>query len=199
MAEKDYRTWWENWYSGGGTAGPGSYGLLAEFKAEVVNQFIAEQGLESVIEFGCGDGNQLRYMNYRKYLGLDISKAALDICMSKFSTDKGKSFLLYDPNYFVNNGTLEADLVVCLDVLYHITDEKDYRKTFADILSCARKYVVLYTILDSHWINNPHTVFWDIFRDLEAYPEFEVAKIVPQRFREQSAADFVIIARKGSK
>ena len=53
--------WWERRYSSGGTSGEGSYGRLAEFKAEIVNKFVKENGIDSVVEFGCGDGKQLSF------------------------------------------------------------------------------------------------------------------------------------------
>ncbi len=45
---KDYVSWWEEWYGTGGTSGPGSYGVLAEFKADVVNRFIAANDVQTV-------------------------------------------------------------------------------------------------------------------------------------------------------
>jgi hypothetical protein len=37
---------------------------------------VAERRIRSVIEFGCGDGNQLGLMRYPSYLGLDIEPCA---------------------------------------------------------------------------------------------------------------------------
>ncbi|WP_048031256.1 MULTISPECIES: hypothetical protein [Brevibacillus] len=48
---------WEDNYASGGNSGLGSYGVLALFKAEVINEYIKEQQVKSVIEFGCGDGS----------------------------------------------------------------------------------------------------------------------------------------------
>jgi hypothetical protein len=196
MSNFDYRTWWQNWYTGGGTSGPGSYGILAEFKAEIVNQFIKEHNINSVIEFGCGDGNQLSYMNYRQYLGLDVTRAALDRCMARFRDDQSKSFMFYDPQYFVNKGSLNADLVVCFDVLYHITDENDLVKTLADIFSCTQKYVILYTITKEVDIPVPEIKYRDLNLFLRAHHEFIVHQFIPQRYQDQSYADFLILAHK---
>jgi hypothetical protein len=55
----DSITWWEKRYISGGNSGQGSYGVLAEFKAETVNQFVGEFEVKSLVEFGCGDGSQL--------------------------------------------------------------------------------------------------------------------------------------------
>ena len=51
--------YWETRYRTGGDSGAGSYGRLAKFKAESINGFVRENGIHSVIEWGCGDGSQL--------------------------------------------------------------------------------------------------------------------------------------------
>jgi len=64
---------WEEKYASGGDSGRGSYGVLTEFKAEVLNDFVADFSAGSVVELGCGDGNQLSLAHYPSYLGLDVS------------------------------------------------------------------------------------------------------------------------------
>jgi hypothetical protein len=88
------RTYWEERYAGGGNSGVGSYSKFAEFKAEVLNDFIVSNSVGSVIEFGCGDGNQLSLANYPRYLGFDVSATAIDLCHAPFAGDESKSFKL---------------------------------------------------------------------------------------------------------
>jgi hypothetical protein len=95
------QTYWEAHYSRGGTSGEGSYGKFAEFKAEVLNRFVTENHVRSVIEFGCGDGNQLSYAQYPAYIGLDVSKTAIRQCIHRFRDDTSKSFFWYDPDYII--------------------------------------------------------------------------------------------------
>lgn len=52
--------YWEARYTSGADSGVGSYGAFAEFKAEILNNFVAQNRVASVIEFGCGDGNRRR-------------------------------------------------------------------------------------------------------------------------------------------
>src|SRR5262249_12471902 len=66
-------SFWEGVYQKGETSGPGSYGRLAVFKAEILNKFVREKAVNSVIEFGCGDGAQLELATYPKYVGVDVS------------------------------------------------------------------------------------------------------------------------------
>src|SRR5690554_228897 len=67
------KNYWERRYKGGGTSGAGSYDHLAKFKAEFLNDFVTENDVKEVVEFGFGDGNQLLLANYPKYIGFDVS------------------------------------------------------------------------------------------------------------------------------
>ena len=88
------QAYWEGRYAGGGTSGAGSYGALAEFKAELLNAFVKDKSVKSVIEFGCGDGHQLSLASYPKYIGLDVSKTAIELCTERFRDDSDKRFAL---------------------------------------------------------------------------------------------------------
>lgn len=196
----DYIDYWSSRYQEGGDSGEGSYGILAEFKAEVINAFIKKHAVESVVEFGCGDGNQLKYMNYGKYLGLDVAKNSIERCCALFENDHTKSFMIYNPKYFVNNNFIRGDMVVCLDVLYHIIPEDDFMKTLQDIFSCSSRYVILYTTLRAYrshpYEAGSHICHRDTLSYLSRIDQFEVKEIVDQQFHELSVADFVILARK---
>ncbi len=95
--------YWERRYLRGRSSGDGSYGQLAEFKAEVLNQFVRENQVTSVIEFGCGDGHQLAIGEYPQYIGLDVSATAAAMCRDQFESDKTKSFFVYDSASFTDN------------------------------------------------------------------------------------------------
>src|ERR1700692_4422141 len=86
---------WEQNYAQGQTSGSGSYGALAEGKSRFLNDLVRQRAVRSVIEFGCGDGNQLSLANYPSYVGLDVSRTAIGLCQSRFAEDPGKSFFLY--------------------------------------------------------------------------------------------------------
>ena len=66
----DTATYWEFRYANNGNSGAGSYGKLADFKAKVINGFIHENELNTILEFGCGDGNQLSLAKYNSYICL---------------------------------------------------------------------------------------------------------------------------------
>jgi len=68
----------------------------ALFKAEVINAFVEDNAVESVIEFGCGDGNQLSLYKFPRYTGLDVSPHSIGKCQERFADDPSKTFHLRD-------------------------------------------------------------------------------------------------------
>lgn len=192
--EFDYRKYWQDIYAHNGTSGAGSYGQLAEFKGKVVNDVIEKYSVDTTIEFGCGDGNQIRYMNYKNYLGFDIAPSSVDRCIKMYQNDPSKKFGYYDPQTF-NTKDFKADMVVCLDVLYHIINDSDYWKTLNCIFECAEKVVVLYTIMlrENRTTSCPSIIVRNIFDDVEKFTDFRVVNIVKQQLG--SAADFMILER----
>ena len=96
MAYSDSAHFWEGNYAQGRTSGNGSYGALAEGKSQFLNDLVRQRSVGSVIEFGCGDGNQLSMAEYPSYIGLDVSRSAIGLCQQRFADDPAKSFFLYD-------------------------------------------------------------------------------------------------------
>jgi hypothetical protein len=138
--------YWEERYRMGGNSGSGSYGRLALFKAEVLNAFVAEHGVTSVIELGCGDGNQLSLARYPTYIGLDISRTAIASCAARFAGDSSKSFFLYSPPWFVDNrGLFRAELALSLDVIYHLMEDDIYHRYMSDLFKAGTRYVIVYS------------------------------------------------------
>lgn len=138
--------YWEYRYRSGKTSGSGSYSALARFKAEILNSFIKENNIRSVIEFGCGDGNQLALAEYPRYIGLDVSRTAIEMCKMKFENDKSKSFFLYDTLCFVDNhGVFKNDLAISIDVIYHLVEDEIYDKYMRALFASSNKYVIIYS------------------------------------------------------
>lgn len=140
------KNYWEHRYSIGGTSGRGSYGEWAEFKARVLNKFIVDNKIETAIEFGCGDGNQLSLINYPNYIGLDVSLTALKICKEQFAEDKTKSFFLYNQECFIDNHSIfSAELTLSLDVILHLIEDEVYDTYMHQLFLASQKYVIIYS------------------------------------------------------
>lgn len=140
------KAYWESRYREGGTSGGGSYNQLAEFKAETINKLISKKGIDSVIEFGCGDGNQLGLFRIKNYTGLDVSETALRLCTAKYSDDTSKSFFVYSSYGFLDRRKIfVADMTMSLDVIYHLVEDFVYEKYMTDLFNASSRYVLIYS------------------------------------------------------
>ena len=137
---KGSEKYWKDRYKRGGTSGSGSYGHLAELKAELLNNFVKQNQVRSVIEFGCGDGNQLKLSKYPNYLGLDISKESIRNCIDFFSNDATKKFMRLDK--YTNQS---ADLSLSLDVIFHLTEDTVFHEYMNRLFNGSTKYVIIYS------------------------------------------------------
>lgn len=150
-------TYWEKRYAAGGTSGTGSYGAAAQWKADVVNRWVGERGVTSVIDYGCGDGNQLSLASYPRYLGLDRSATAVRGCIARFAADPTKSFLQYDPDTTADPaGWLRADLALSMEVLFHLVEDEIREDYLRRLFASAGRYVVICSTDRSDLPRGPH-------------------------------------------
>jgi hypothetical protein len=137
--------YWEERYQTSGNSGSGSYDHLAQFKAEVLNDFVKKNNIRRVMEFGCGDGNQLTLASYPSYMGLDVSATAVKMCYNKFKADQSKSFYVYNSMAFYDRARIfHADLTLSLDVLYHLVEKEIFEQYLIHLFAAADKYVIIY-------------------------------------------------------
>jgi SAM-dependent methyltransferase len=148
--------YWESHYAAGGNSGEGSYGGLAQFKADVLNAFVAEQQVTSVLELGCGDGHQLSLATYPRYVGLDVAATAIDLCLQRFASDNTKSFLWYDARRIANHGALTADLAMSLDVLYHLIEDEVFDGYLRLLFGAGERFVAIYSSDIDAGDSHPH-------------------------------------------
>jgi len=138
-------SYWERNYARGGTSGEGSYHALAEAKAAFLNDFVRTRDVKSVLEFGCGDGNQLSLADYPRYVGFDVSRTAIKLCERRFAADPTKSFFLYDGACFTDRaGVFAADLAISLDVIYHLTEDEIFETYLMHLFAAASRFVIIY-------------------------------------------------------
>ena len=141
--KKEFTTsdqYWKDRYEKGGNSGAGSYSNLAEFKAEVLNDFVEKHGINSVIELGSGDGNQLKYFQFPKYIGFDISQLVIDKCRENYQNDSSKQFLHMD-----DLKDQMADLTMSLDVIYHLVEDEVFADYLNKLFDHSNKYVIIYS------------------------------------------------------
>jgi SAM-dependent methyltransferase len=144
LKPKDFKNsedYWLKRYRIGGNSGAGSYNELARNKARILNSLIHELEITSIIEHGCGDGEQLKLIQVESYIGLDISPEAIRLCKRKFKGDKSKAFFLYED--FVRDEKAEAS--VSLDVIFHLVEDEVFETYMSRLFRSARRYVIIYS------------------------------------------------------
>ena len=190
--------YWEKRYFNNGTSGPGSYGELAEFKAEVLNNFVEEKQINTVIELGCGDGNQLNLAKYPLYFGFDVAKSAITICQKKFENDPSKSFLFYNPKYSKNiYNFIKADLTISLDVIFHLVEDEIYYDYLQNLFNLSSKYVIIYCsdrTSDSTLEHVKERKF--TINVSKLFPKYKLVQIIKNKYPEKTFADFYIYLRE---
>lgn len=180
--------YWDDRYRLQGNSGAGSYGRLADFKADVINRFVAEQQLHSVMEFGCGDGNQLSLSRYPRYTGFDVSENALQRCQNRFASDPTKDF--YPVSAWDGQ---QAELVLSLDVIYHLIEDDVFTQYMKTLFSAAERFVMIYAsndeqlnpLLSGHvkhvrhrefaqWIGDNMSESWDFYAKIPNQYPFDI-------------------------
>lgn len=132
--------YWEARYASGGHSGVGSYNKFADFKAEIINRFVGEERIQSVIEFGCGDGNQLTLARYPEYTGYDVSATAVAMCREGFAADSTKAFRVTS-----EYAGEKAELALSLDVVFHLVEDSVFANYMRRLFDASLRYVIIYS------------------------------------------------------
>lgn len=196
-------SFWEDRYRKGGTSGSGSYGQLAKFKAEILNNFVLMNHISTVIEFGCGDGAQLELANYPQYVGVDVAAVAVERCSLRFVNDSTKHFYLADD---LPSNSATFDLALSLDVIFHLVEDFVFHSYMHTLFRHSRRYVAIYAsnydgLTESPHVRHRNFTNW-IVRNM---PEWRPAGFVrnrypfePSRPDETSFSDFHFFAHRDS-
>jgi hypothetical protein len=133
MGEITVKDYWNARYLKGESSGDGSYG-------EILNKKLGWLGgleINSITDVGCGDFNfgksLLELYPWATYTGFDISDVIIERNKLKW------------PHYnFTTDGNLpKADLVLCMDVLFHITEDDNYEKMLTGLDQLWTKYLAI--------------------------------------------------------
>jgi SAM-dependent methyltransferase len=189
--------YWEKRYSSKGNSGSGSYGRLATFKAEFINHLVVSENIKSVIDFGCGDGNQLSLANYPNYVGFDVSKESVRTCRKKFAKDASKTFF-----HTSDFDKQRADLSLSLDVIYHLVEDRVYEQYMKDLFKSSNRFVVIYSSNhdEDSYVQGSHERHRNFTRWIEKNSqEFKIVRRTPNKYpytsenpNETSLADFYV-------
>ena len=176
----DSKKYWNQRYVNGQNSGAGSYNELANFKADIINNFIEKNQVKSILDYGVGDGNQLKLINTENtiYTGIDVSEIIVSKCKEIFKDDKTKNFIHIDN---INNN-LKADLVISCDVIYHLIEDDVYEEYMKNLFSMSKKYVIIYA-KDEDINHVQHVKFRKFSSYIESnLPEWKLIKHIPNKY-----------------
>jgi len=184
---------WESRYNNGGNSGNGTYNELYIFKRDIINDIINKYNIKNIIDFGCGDGNQIKEFNINKYVGIDIALSAINICKMKYKDDNTKSFFTYNE---INNIKSQYDLSISLDVLYHILEEDLFIDYLKKIFNFSSKYILIYSSnYDDHTEGHMHTRKFTNYVE-KLFPNWVLNIKIKQIYPKKSSADFYLYEKK---
>jgi CDP-glycerol glycerophosphotransferase (TagB/SpsB family)/glycosyltransferase involved in cell wall biosynthesis len=190
--------YWSKRYRKGGNSGAGSYGRLAQFKAEVINDFVETRQVKTIIEYGCGDGAQLKLAQYPSYIGFDVAPESIAMCKSIFAHDTSKTFFTV-----AEYAGQRADLTMSLDVIYHLIEDSVFHDYMERLFDSSDRYVIIYASnYEKTWPARHvrHRKFTD-WIDQHRSHDFKLIKHIPNRFPlikdeiNESFADFYMFAK----
>jgi len=192
-------SYWEQRYRAGGTSGAGSHGRIAAFKAGVINGFVAENGIGSVLDLGCGDGHLLSLLQVKDYLGVDVAPTALACCVAKFPQHR------FVPLHAMETST-RADLALSIDVIFHLVEDGVFAEYMHALFAHATRFVLIHSSnIDRDWASPHvrHRRFTDHIADCR--PEWRLLAHLPNpypfdpdRQEETSFSDFFVYGRSGA-
>lgn len=199
LTMRSSRGYWERRYQLGLTSGSGSEGVLARYKAEVLNEFVARHGIARVVEFGCGDGQQLALAHYPRYLGIDVSPTAVELCRTRFAAQPGREFRLADPAQPTSLGEFaQPDLVLSLDVIYHLVEDATYQRYLREVFGAGGRHVIVYSSNDDRPAPVKHVRHRRFVDDVaREFPGYRLVGYQPNPHRELSFAEFHFYERTG--
>jgi hypothetical protein len=188
--------YWENRYRVGQNSGVGSYGSLAIYKASVINELVVEKDIVSVYEHGCGDGNNLLlYTSIQTYTAGDVSETVIRARKKEHQRSSSKTFIHL--NAGTNIRATKADMVMSLDVLYHLIDRSVFITYLEDIFSIANKYVLIYAHDGHTYLSTPkHVSGRDFTPFVKArFPCWKLERVFQKPKTLKSFAEFYLYSR----
>ncbi len=150
MAEYDETTYWQTRYDQGRGSGAGSEGDELLWKAQIIERLLGNA--RSVLDLGCGDGAVaeavLSVVRGTKYLGVDLAK---------HPKWPGLPFVQGD---ITTLSLPPADIVLCLDVLFHLSSLERHAQALDRMFSQTRSTIFVVTFNETADVTAPHVFFW---------------------------------------
>jgi hypothetical protein len=147
----------------------------------------------------------LSLLDVNTYIGLDVSTTIIQQCISKFKSDKTKSFFIYYSESFADNQHIfKSDAAFSIDVIFHLVEYVLFKKYLEDLFSSALKLVVIYGADLDYNPKTEHELYRKFTMYIEnKFPEWKLEKVIKNRYPSKdykdqngSLSDFFFYVRK---
>jgi len=187
--------YWDRRYRDGRTSGEGSEGETARLKGVHVTDVINRFDVQSVIDWGVGDGVVLAHIDTSRlagYGGIDVSHSIIDR-VSKTHEGPNRVFMYADK---VRADLTRCDMALSMDVLFHFPDEVDYRHYLDQLFTSAVRYVLVYSTDYGPNQTARHVLRRNFTADLDKlFPDW---KLIEGHGNNPQVADFYLYQKVGS-
>ena len=168
--------YWNQRYRDGRTSGKGSEGRSAAHKAQVVNDLIRAEDVQSIADWGVGDGTVLSMLTRDiDYYGYDISEFAIARLKREWKHEPRRHFSTLE-----DAGAPLVDLSLSFDVIFHCIDDFDYEMHLRRVFASSKKLVLIHSS-DHNGGRTARHVKWRRFTN-------DVDRITPQWVLESAPA-----------
>ncbi len=129
---------WNDRYLAGISSGKGSVGAYRDWKWAIIEQYIGS--IDNVVDVGCGDLSFWDGRGCTNYQGIDISKHI--ISLNKHLKPAWQFFVHGADKY---NHNVKGDIVLCLDLLFHILNDNIFRDILTNVCYYSREWIFIFT------------------------------------------------------
>lgn len=131
------------WGSGESISGPGSELRVTHNMRQKLSTLIKRFGIASIADAPCGDLNWMKHVDIGtcKYIGIDIVQELIENNTKTFGP--AREFRHFN---LLENVIEKVDLIICRDMLAHLTDEQIF-KVLRNFKQSGSKYILMTTNL----------------------------------------------------
>ena len=157
--ESIFTTTYDNnlWKGSESKSGPGSNFNNNIKLLKILEEFVIQNDIKSILDVGCGDFNWMKHFNFNlidKYLGIDVVKSVIANDCNTYCTDK----IHFEHHNIIEHNLPTFDLVISKDVLVHLS-YNDSLQVLSNIKNSNCKFFVStsfagfenYDILSGQW------------------------------------------------
>lgn len=134
------------WLDDESMSGPGSKLSVNKTLINLIEEFIKNNNIKSIIDCGCGDFNWMQKLNINLldfYIGIDIVEPLIINNNLKYSNDKIK-FIKSD---IITDNIPCGDIIICKDCLFHLSFDHAL-KVIKNIKNSNSKFLISTTFYD---------------------------------------------------